>query len=269
MDTGLMPRIVGAAFYQWLLLAWAGMFAVAMLYCLLRSLVDSSYSYVPIDTLIWTVAHWGAWPLLLPVCIYLIRIVERRRSLLAGLVVGMVLAILGASMFAYVVWISLGWQLSLYGVAYHMAPIAAGTYVVFGVVALLLFRQIAHSKTIDEAIVSNANSVVLTVWKGQFLTKIDAAFIEWSRAARNYVEIHADGKSYLMRTSMAEFERLLPEGRFLRAHRSYLVNTKFVVGVVGGKARPSVVLKSGSTIPVGNKYKHAVLTAIRQESAAA
>ena len=263
----LMPGVAGTALYQRLLLAWASMFAAAIAYCFLRSLVDSDYSYVTGDTIKWAATHLGAWPILFPLCIYLVRVVERRLSSLAGLIVGMVLAIAGVDLFAFVMGTTLGGELLLYEVTYYMAPIAAGTYVVFGVIVFWLSYQSAPSTTIDEAVVTGDDTVVLKVWKGQFQMKIDAVLIEWSRAARNYVELHADGKSYLMRASMAELERVLPQGRFLRTHRSYLVNTKFVAGVAGGNARPSVVLESGFTLPVGKKYRHAVLAAIKQDFA--
>jgi hypothetical protein len=265
----LMPRVAGSAFYQRLLLAWTSMFAVAIAYCLLRSLVDSDYLFVLGDTIKWAVTHLGAWPILFPVCIYLVRIVERRLSLLAGLIVGMVLAIAGVSLFAFVIGTTFGGELLLFETTYFMAPIAAGTYVVFGAIVFWLSYQSALCAAIDEAVVVDDDTVVLKVWKGQFQMKIDAVLIEWSRAARNYVELHADGKSYLMRASMSELERVLPEGRFLRTHRSYLVNTKFVAGVVGGNVRPSVVLESGFTLPVGKKYRHAVLAAIKQDFAPA
>lgn len=264
-----MPRISGVAFYQRLLLAWAVMFAAAILYCLLRSLVDSDYLFVLGDTISWAATHWGAWPILLPICIYLVRVVERRLSLMAGLVAGAVLAIAGASLFAYVMGAARGGELSLSEVTYHMAPIAAGTYVVFGVIVFWITSQSALSTASDGAVVANDDRVVLEVWNGQFETQIDAMVIEWSRAARNYVELHAGGKSYLIRAGMAELEQRLPEGRFLRTHRSYLVNIKFVVGIVGGNARPSLALGSGFTLPVGKKYRRAVLAAIKPDSAVA
>jgi hypothetical protein len=264
-----MPGINGAALYQRLFFAWVGMLAVAMLYCLFRSIVDSNYVYIPGDTLKWTAVHWGAWPILLPVCLYLIKTIDRILSLAAGLIAGMFVAVVGASLFAYVAGNLLGWDSSLYGVTYHMAPIAAGTFVVFGVVVFWFSYQSAFRIAIDDVDTVDLDTVVLNVWKGQFKTSIDAAMIEWSRAARNYVELHAGGNSYLIRASMAEFERLLPRGRFLRTHRSYLVNTRFVVGIVGGSSRPLVILESGVAIPVGKKFRHAVLVELDQDSEAA
>jgi DNA-binding LytR/AlgR family response regulator len=269
LDTHMMPNIAGAAFYQRLFTVWAGMFAAAMLYCLLRSLVDSAYSYEFVETFKWAAIHWGAWPILLPICIHLFRTVERRLSFVSGFVASIVFAIAGASLFAYLMGAVLGRGTSLSAATYHMAPIAAGTFVVFGVFVFWLRYPSVLIRDLDEAAVGDDETVMLKVWKGRVQTKIDVALVEWTRAARNYVELHAGGKSYLMRASMAELEHLLPSGRFLRTHRSYLVNTNFVVGVVGGNVRPSVVLESGSRLPVGKTYRDATLAAIERDAATA
>jgi len=265
----MMPGIDGAAFYQRLLVAWAGIFVAAILYCLLRSLVDIDYSYELSATIRWAIIQWGAWPILLPVCYYLIRAVERRLSFVAGLIVSAVFAVVGASLFAYFMEIALGGERSLYAATYHMAPIAGGTYLVLGMIAFWLLYPSAFSTAIREVVVADDETIELKVWKGQVQTKIDAALIEWARAARNYVEFHAGGKSYLMRASMAELERLLPEHRFLRTHRSYLVNKKFIIGVAGGSTRPTVVLESGFRLPVGKTYRHSIFAAIKPDIATA
>ena len=48
--------------------------------------------------------------------------------------------------------------------------------------------------------------------------------IDWIEAQDYYVKIHTKEKHYLVRTSMAEFEKQLPPSKFVRIHRSYLVN---------------------------------------------
>jgi two-component system LytT family response regulator len=48
--------------------------------------------------------------------------------------------------------------------------------------------------------------------------------LEWIEAADYYVSLHAGGKSYLLRQTMAEIERQLDPGKFVRVHRSAIVN---------------------------------------------
>ena len=263
----LVPQIAGVALYQQLFLAWTGIFTIAILYCLFRSLIDSDYLFVAGDTAKWAVTQWGAWPFLLPMCVYLIKFVEQRISLRVGLVAGMFFAVLGASLFAYISGRAFGADTLLLHVSYYMAPIAAGTYLFFGVVVYWYYHQSVPETPAAEAISTNDNTVILDVWNGRVQTQVEANLIEWTRAARNYVELHANGRSYLMRAGIAVLERRLPNGSFLRTHRSYLVNTKFVVGIAGGSAQPSVVLESGFQLPIGKKYRDTVLAAIRQKVA--
>jgi two-component system, LytTR family, response regulator len=53
---------------------------------------------------------------------------------------------------------------------------------------------------------------------------IKADDLEWVEAADYYVSLHAGGKSYLLRQTMAEIERQLDPARFVRVHRSAIVN---------------------------------------------
>jgi two-component system LytT family response regulator len=48
--------------------------------------------------------------------------------------------------------------------------------------------------------------------------------IDWIEAQDYYVKIHTRDKYYLVRTSLADFEKQLPPSKFVRIHRSYLVN---------------------------------------------
>jgi two-component system LytT family response regulator len=48
--------------------------------------------------------------------------------------------------------------------------------------------------------------------------------IDWVEAAGVYVELHAAGKKYLHRISLSEIEEQLSPARFVRIHRSTLVN---------------------------------------------
>jgi len=53
---------------------------------------------------------------------------------------------------------------------------------------------------------------------------IKADELEWVEAADYYVSLHAGGKSYLLRQTMAEIERQLDPAKFVRVHRSAIVN---------------------------------------------
>jgi two-component system, LytTR family, response regulator len=76
--------------------------------------------------------------------------------------------------------------------------------------------------------------------------------IEWIEAAGNYVRLNAGGESHLLRETMSGVEAKLPRERFLRIHRSALVNLEAVREMVpsphGGDF--VVALKSGKRLPL-------------------
>lgn len=52
--------------------------------------------------------------------------------------------------------------------------------------------------------------------------------IEWIEADRDYVRVHVPGRAYLMAGRMHALESRLDDGRFLRIHRSTIVNLRCV-----------------------------------------
>ena len=53
---------------------------------------------------------------------------------------------------------------------------------------------------------------------------VNVGDIDWIEAADYYVTLHAGGKSYLLREPIAELEKKLDPYRFVRVHRSAIVN---------------------------------------------
>jgi two-component system LytT family response regulator len=75
--------------------------------------------------------------------------------------------------------------------------------------------------------------------------------IEWIEAAGNYVRLNANGESHLLRETMSGVESKLPRERFLRIHRSALVNLEAVRELLPGPTGDFVVaLRSGKRLPL-------------------
>ncbi|HKW49544.1 MAG TPA: LytTR family DNA-binding domain-containing protein [Gemmatimonadaceae bacterium] len=60
---------------------------------------------------------------------------------------------------------------------------------------------------------------------------VPAGDVEWADAAGNYVRLHANGRAHLFRDTMKAFERRLDPRRFVRIHRSAIVNIDRVVQI--------------------------------------
>lgn len=83
--------------------------------------------------------------------------------------------------------------------------------------------------------------------------------IEWIQAWGNYVNLHVRGHDYPLRSTMAAIKRRLDGKRFVRVHRSYIVNLDFVQSIVpleSGDAR--AVLRTGGEVPVSRRYRDAL-----------
>ena len=80
--------------------------------------------------------------------------------------------------------------------------------------------------------------------------------IEWIEAAGNYVRLNALGESHLLRDTMSGVESKLPRERFLRIHRSALVNLEEVREMVPSPHGDFVlVLKSGKRLPLSRSCR--------------
>jgi two-component system LytT family response regulator len=80
---------------------------------------------------------------------------------------------------------------------------------------------------------------------------IPAARIDWIEAQDDYVAIHADKRTHLKNETLAEMERALDPARFVRIHRSYLLNVERLTRLEpGGNDTRVAVLADGRTLPV-------------------
>ena len=77
-----------------------------------------------------------------------------------------------------------------------------------------------------DASLTNLDRVVIK--SGGKLQFIDYDEIYWIEAAANYVRIHTEKDSYLVRTTIGDVERRIDRHRFLRIHRSIIVNFRHV-----------------------------------------
>lgn len=86
------------------------------------------------------------------------------------------------------------------------------------------------------------------------LVRIDE--VDWLETAGNYVSLHAGATEYLYRTTMAAIEPRLDPERFVRIHRSTIVNVDRIVELQPTFARELVVLlRDGTRLRLGAPYR--------------
>lgn len=75
--------------------------------------------------------------------------------------------------------------------------------------------------------------------------------LDYAEAQDDYVALHSQGKSYLKQQTIAELEEALDAGRFVRIHRSAIVNLERVARIEPySKESRVAILQDGTRLPV-------------------
>ena len=82
------------------------------------------------------------------------------------------------------------------------------------------------------------------------ITFLRVAEIDWIEAADNYVQVHAGRESHLIRETMSHLESQLDRRKFVRIHRSAIVNIDAIAEI-----RALFLLRTGAEIPLGRSFR--------------
>lgn len=83
------------------------------------------------------------------------------------------------------------------------------------------------------------------------MVPIAVSAVDWIQAEGDYARIHAEGRSYLVARGISDLGRRLDPERFIRIHRSAIVNADRIVEVKPeGSSRYSVRLSDGTRLIV-------------------
>ncbi len=96
---------------------------------------------------------------------------------------------------------------------------------------------------------------------GQRRVTIDS--INWIEAARDYVLLHTDMRSHMLRITMAALEAKLAGSALLRVHRSAFVRPDRVTEIRRENRSIALVLADGAQVPVGPSYLSSIEASLR------
>jgi two-component system, LytTR family, response regulator len=106
----------------------------------------------------------------------------------------------------------------------------------------------------------------LPVKLGGKLIVVDLADVDWIKAADNYVTLHAGSHAYLARETMSRLERELDPERFVRIHRSAIVQIDRIKELLPEfHGDFIVVLRDGTRVPLSRNYRAKVEQVLRRE----
>ena len=105
----------------------------------------------------------------------------------------------------------------------------------------------------------------MVVKSGSRLVFVSFSELDFIRANANYVTLHCGATTWDVREKIGEIAERLPAGRFLRIHRSYIVNVAALQSLypVGG-GEYMATLRSGRELPVGPSYPAAIRRALSE-----
>ncbi len=212
------------------LVLWGTYIGLLTAYCLLYKWVLSAEAPDVGGTAFWILREWWVWVLATPLVFLGFRLYSRRMGLVATyLWVGglALLAMLALKVFQgrHAVEMEPAAVLVIYSIRY-LATLAALTFFWH----FFLRPRSPVAATAGTAAVSPARPIAtetpqtLLVSKGSDKCLVRVDRIDCIDAAGNYVEIHSNGQTYLLRATMKQVEDMLPSGQFLRVHRSHIVN---------------------------------------------
>ena len=96
----------------------------------------------------------------------------------------------------------------------------------------------------------------LVIKSGGRISFLRAGEIDWVEAAGNYLRLHAGREEHLLRETMAGLEARLDPGRFLRIHRSTIVNLDRVKRMEASfHGEYVVLLRDGTRLTLSRGYR--------------
>jgi two-component system LytT family response regulator len=99
----------------------------------------------------------------------------------------------------------------------------------------------------------------LLIDRGHHMEVLAVDDVDWIEAADNHVIVHAGKEAHRFRRTMEQVLERLPPERFIRIHRSTIVNLNRVRQVHDWFNGYLLVLADGTRLPTGRQYRDAVM----------
>ncbi len=94
---------------------------------------------------------------------------------------------------------------------------------------------------------------------GSSLVKVKVDQILFIKADDNYSRIYTINKSYILSSTLKAIEEKLPSNKFMRIHRSYVVNLDFI-----DKIKESTLYVGKHSLPIGRSYQEQLFQRINK-----
>ena len=126
---------------------------------------------------------------------------------------------------------------------------------------LQLQEQARQAGVLAEEVGQSAEETVddkdtISIYADRMTHLVKLSNIVYLESAGEYVRLHlSDGTKLVTLFRLKNMENSLQAGRFMRVHRSYIINLDQVLGYTKGR----VFLSNDDYVPIGESYKEAFL----------
>lgn len=123
-----------------------------------------------------------------------------------------------------------------------------------------ILRKLASGETI-----ANQNyPEVLAIKDGSEVTRVNVSAIQWVDAAGDYMCVHTTEQTHIMRKTMKELDLQLDPRKFVRVHRSAIVNINYVQKLISHiSGEYHLILSNGSELKVSRSHRDKVKEMIK------
>ena len=94
----------------------------------------------------------------------------------------------------------------------------------------------------------------LFIKSGSKFFKINFSEIVFIEGMKDYLKVHTAEHQLITHQTMADMEKLLPPGQFVRVHKSFLIAVQHIKSIYG-----NTIEVTKASIPIGNNYKNNVM----------
>ena len=249
-----LPEQIERKYTLLLGLVWLVIVSAAFSYCHMHGWINPDMPDVPNGANIWLLSRWMFWPVILPVVFGLLAWFSKRGQSWVGLGASALVSAILAALYENGINNLMGFEEGFLGTFYYMVPITLGTYTLFVMTSLVYVR-----KQQGQLFTARDEEQTLVVNKGRTIVWLKASEVDWMQAARNYVDVHAGGQTYILRNTLSKMEKTLEGDRFIRIHRSYVVNKAAIEGINKNRDGSALVkMKDGSELPCGRAHREAL-----------
>lgn len=94
---------------------------------------------------------------------------------------------------------------------------------------------------------------------GGSLVKVNVEDLMFAKADDNYTRLFTTEKSHVLSSTLKKIEEKLPSKNFIRIHRSYIINTRFI-----DKIKDGYLYIGKHQLPIGRSYQEALFSKINK-----